>query len=58
MLFRSEKDSSGQLLYDAACQILNSPDRRREMSRAMSELGSIDAAERIYAAVTALAGKK
>lgn len=53
-----EKDSSGQLLYDAACQILKSPDRRREMSRAMSELGSIDAAERIYAAVTALAGRK
>ena len=53
-----EKDSGGRLLYDAACRILNSPDRRREMSRAMSELGSIDAAERIYAAVTALAGKK
>lgn len=53
-----EKDSSGRLLYAAACQILNSPDRRREMSRAMSELGSIDAAERIYAAVTALAGRK
>ena len=53
-----EKDSSGRLLYDAACRILNSPDRRREMSRAMSALGSIDAAERIYAAVTALAGKK
>ena len=53
-----EKDSSGRLLYDTACRILRSPDRRREMSRAMSELGSIDAAERIYAAVTALAGKK
>ena len=53
-----EKDSGGRLLYDAACRILRSPDRRREMSRAMSELGSIDAAERIYAAVTALAGKK
>ena len=53
-----EKDSSGQLLYDTACRILNSPDRRREMSRAMSALGSIDAAERIYAAVTALAGRK
>ena len=52
------KDSSGQLLYDTACRILNSPDRRREMSRAMSALGSIDAAERIYAAVTALAGRK
>ena len=53
-----EKDSSGQLLYDTACRILNSPDRRRGMSRAMSALGSIDAAERIYAAVTALAGRK
>lgn len=46
-----EKDSSGRLLYDTARRILEDPDRRKRMSSAMSSLGTIDASEKIYAAV-------
>ena len=55
-----EKDSSGQLLYDTARKILGDPDRQKRMSAAMSSLGTIDAAEKIYAAVMSLGrtGKK
>lgn len=53
-----ERDSSGDLLYETACDILGSPQRRREMSAAMSQLGAIDAAEKIYAAVMALVPSK
>lgn len=49
-----EGDSSGELLYDTACGILDDGERRQAMSRAMASLGTIDAAERIYAAVMAL----
>lgn len=49
-----EKDSSGQLLYDEACRILQDEDRRRNMSAAMASLGNIDASEKIYGAVMAL----
>ena len=55
-----EKDSSGQKLYDTACDILRDEARRKKMSAAMASLGSIDAAEKIYSAVMALRrpGKK
>ena len=46
-----EKDSSGRILYDTARRILEDPDRRKRMSSAMSSLGTIDASEKIYAAV-------
>ena len=49
-----EKDSGGQLLYDAAREILGDPERRKRMSAAMSSLGTVDAAEKIYAAVMSL----
>lgn len=53
-----EKDSSGRLLYDTACGILHDPERRRSMSAAMASLGTIDAAEKIYAAIMGLRSKK
>ena len=55
-----EKDSSGQRLYDTACDILRDEARRKAMSAAMSSLGTIDAAEKILDAVMALvrSGKK
>ena len=53
-----EKDSSGPLLYDAACRILQDGERRRKMREAMSSLGSIDASEKIYAAVMDLLKSK
>ena len=49
-----EGDSSGELLYDTACGILDDGERRQAMGQAMASLGTIDAAERIYAAVMAL----
>ena len=49
-----EKDSSGQKLYDTACGILHDAARRKEMSAAMSSLGTIDASEKILDAVMAL----
>ncbi len=53
-----EKDTGGQVLYDAACAILQDEGRRREMGAAMASLGTIDAAERILDAVLALTRKK
>ena len=55
-----EKDSSGQRLYDTACDILHDEARRKAMRAAMSSLGTIDAAEKILDAVMALvrSGKK
>ena len=49
-----EKDCGGQLLYKTARSILSDPDRRRAKAAAMAKLGTIDAAERIYAAAMAL----
>ena len=53
-----EADCSAEKLYERACAILDDSDRRRAMSRAMAELGTVDAAERIYDAVMALSPKK
>ena len=52
-----EQESSGERLYDTACQILHDPERKRQMAAAMASLGSIDAAEKIYAAVMSLGAK-
>ena len=46
-----EKDSSGQVLFQAVCGILHDGERRRAMERAMGSLGIRDAAERIYQTV-------
>ena len=43
-----EKDCSGQKLYDTAKEILESPERCRAMGEAMAQLGTVDAAEKIY----------
>ena len=49
-----EKDCSGKLLYETACEILGDAQRRKAMSEAMSSLGTIDASEKIYSAIMAL----
>ncbi len=49
-----ENACSGQLLYDTARQILDDGQRRRTMGQAMAQLGTVDAAERIYDAVMAV----
>ena len=48
------EDASGRLLYDTARAILTDDSRRRAMAQAMASLGTVDAAEKIYAAVMAL----
>ena len=53
-----ERECSGDKLFDTACSILHDPDRRRRMSAAMGELGSVDASEKIYAAVMDLCRPK
>ena len=53
-----ERESSGKLLYDTACEILQDRERRKQMGAAMASLGSVDAAEKIYTAVTSLRSKK
>ena len=53
-----ERECSGEKLFDTACSILHDPDRRRRMSAAMGELGSVDASEKIYAAVMDLCRPK
>lgn len=52
-----EKDCSGETLYRTACDILGSKERYSAMRAAMGALGSVDAAEKIYSAVTALCKK-
>ena len=52
-----EKDCSGETLYRTACDILDSKERHSAMRAAMGALGSVDAAEKIYSAVTALCKK-
>ncbi len=53
-----ERECSGEKLFDTACSILHDPDPRRRMSAAMGELGSVDASEKIYAAVMDLCRPK
>ena len=52
-----EKHATGDALYDAARGILDDPEKRASMSRAMAELGIPDATERIFRAVMALVKK-
>ena len=52
-----EKDATGDALYDTARGILDDPEKRASMSRAMAELGIPDATERIFRAVMALVKK-
>ena len=49
-----EAECSGNDLYEAAREILSDPALRVSMSRGMSELGILDATERIYSTVMAL----
>lgn len=49
-----EKDCTGTRLYDTACAILSDKTRCAAMRNAMGALGSIDASEKIYRALTAL----
>ena len=44
----TEKESSGQILFQTVCEILKEKDRREEMEKAMRKLGIRDATERIY----------
>lgn len=50
----AEDECDALRLYETACSILNDEQRRSAMSAAMSSLGTIDAAERIYRAVMSL----
>ena len=49
-----ERNSSGRLLYDTACEILRNPERRKRMGASMASLGTVDASERIYTAILSL----
>ena len=49
-----EKDCSGQKLFDTARAILEDQERCQSMSRAMAQLGTVDAAEKIYTAIMGL----
>ena len=49
-----EGESSGEKLHALAAELLDSPERRREMSRALGALSIPDAAEQIYQTLTAL----
>lgn len=53
-----EKDCSGALLYETACAILGDEKRHSTMREAMGALGNVDAAEKIYSAVTSLCKKR
>ena len=43
-----EKECSGEKLYEVASELLRSPEKRSEMSRALSRLAIPDANEKIY----------
>ena len=49
-----EGESSGEKLYGLMKQLLNDPDRRADMSRALSSMAVSDAAEQIYQTLLAL----
>jgi len=53
-----EKDCSGSVLFDTARNILQDQEQRKRMAMAMSSMGTIDSAEKIFAAVMALRKKK
>ena len=49
-----ESEANGAALYDAAADILRSPETQARMKQGMAQLGIPDAAERIYDTVMAL----
>ena len=53
-----EGESSGEKLYDLVNQLLADPNRREKMSRALREMGSPDAAEKIYQTLKELLEKR
>lgn len=50
----TERESSGQALFQAACGILHDEKRREDMEQAMTDLGIRDAGERIWQTVLEL----
>ena len=44
----TEEQATGEALYESTKDILQNPEKRRSMARAMAELGIPDATERIY----------
>ena len=52
-----EGESSGEKLYALVRELLADPARREDMSRALRQMGSPDAAERIYQTLTGLLKK-
>ena len=53
-----ESESSGEKLHALVGQLLNEPDRRERMGRALREMGSPDAAEKIYQTLKELLEKR
>ena len=47
----TEPESSGQVLFQAACGILRDEEKRAAMEKSMASLGILDATERIYSTV-------
>jgi len=53
-----ESESSGEKLHEMVGQLLAAPDRRENMGRALREMGSPDAAEKIYQTLKELLEKR
>ena len=52
-----EKECSDEYLYETATQLLRCAGRREEMSRALKEMGTPDAGEKIFETLLELMGK-
>ena len=50
----TEEQATGEALYESVKDILQNPEKRRSMAKAMAELGIPDATERIYNTLMAL----
>ena len=53
-----EKDCSGQVLFQTACEILQDQEKRTRMEQAMASLGIRDATERIYRTILEILEKR
>ena len=51
-----EQETTGDKLYETACQLLSQPDKLAEMGRRAKEMAQTDAADRIYQQIRKLAG--
>ncbi len=49
-----EKDATADLLYEKATELLNDPEKRKEMARALTDNAVLDASERIYSEICAM----